>query len=586
MAEKKLNVVIICCLFLGVIFSGCSVHSSSGEEPASAGQINVSDEKTAQNQDSSEAWKFYYKTPERECSRASLIEAAESYIAAQEAGDLSKMTLAQDAKFKENMNEVSKEDGLWNTPLPVAFHRSIYDTARCRTFTEVIVTGGDHQYVNGTRLTVDKGKVTEIESLVTDSTDWKFDADEYLKYSKAEEWPTLHVDDRVSRQELVDAANQYFDFLYQDKFIRPPWGTPCARLEGGEIYTNKENEVKDTCRKPAPLGELVISDRTFVVDEEMGTVNIFCKYGNSRDGLPDSHTFRLENGKYRWIHTLTVNTLKGPIEVSEYRPEPDCRCDRAMLTAAADSYIAAQKSGDISKMTFSGKAKFRENMSDIEKEKGLWNRALPVAFHRSIYDVGRCKTFTEAIVTEGDHKYVIGTRLEVDDGRIRKIDSLVTDRDDWYFNADDYLEFSAMEDWPVLHPDERISREELINAAHQYFDYIFKDKSIQPPWGTPCARLEGGELYTNRDKEYKDTCIRMKPVADIFINDRTFVVDEEMGSVNVFCRFGDSKDGMPDSHLFRLVNGKYKWIHTLSVNVTGEPLMYPPNAGLRENVEQ
>ncbi len=32
---------------------------------------------------------------------------------------------------------------------------------------------------------------------------------------------------------------------------------------------------------------------------------------------------------------------------------------------------------------------------------------------------------------------------------------------------------------------------------------------------------------------------------------------------------------MPDSHLFRLINGKYRLIHTLSVNLTDKPLVYP-----------
>ncbi|MBN2419358.1 MAG: hypothetical protein JXL81_08240, partial [Deltaproteobacteria bacterium] len=65
---------------------------------------------------------------------------------------------------------------------------------------------------------------------------------------------------------------------------------------------------------------------------------------------------------------------------------------------------------------------------------------------------------------------------------------------------------------------------------------------------------------------------------------RTFVVDEDMGAVNVFCRFGAMKNGMPDSHTFRLVRGKYKWIHTLSVNLTDQPLAVPENApGLPES---
>ena len=228
-------------------------------------------------------------------------------------------------------------------------------------------------------------------------------------------------------------------------------------------------------------------------------------------------------------------------------------------------------------MALAGKVKFRENMSEIEKDKGLWNTPLPIAFHRSIYDVPRCKTFTEVIVTEGGHKYVLGTRLKVDKGKVKEIDSLVTDDDDWLFNADDYLKYSKAEDWSILPPDDRPGRQELIDAGHQYFDFLFMDKSIRLPFGgVPCARLEGG-AYTNPKNLEKDKCWVPNPLGELPITNRTFVVDEEMGTVNVFCRFGNSKTGMPDSHLFRLVNGKYRLIHTLSVNLTGEPLVYPKN---------
>jgi hypothetical protein len=254
-----------------------------------------------------------------ECPRSMLQAATESYIQAQKTGDLSKMSLAPKAKFLENMSEITKEKGLWNTALPIALHRSIYDVARCKTFTEVIITEGGHPYVLGTRLTVKDGKISEIDSLVTDKGDWLFNAEDYLKYSSAEDWPILPVDNRVSRQDLIDAGNQYFDFVFFDKFIRPPWGTPCARLEGG-AYTNTKNDDKDNCQIPGPLGELFIVNRTYVVDEEMGSVNVFCRFGNST-GMPDSHTFRLVNGRYRWIHTLSVNLTEKPVVVPEYKPE-------------------------------------------------------------------------------------------------------------------------------------------------------------------------------------------------------------------------------------------------------------------------
>ena len=253
------------------------------------------------------------------CTRSALQSATDSYIAAQTAGDASKIALAEKVKYVENMTEIAREKGLWNIALPIAFHRSIYDVARCMTFSEVIVTEGGHPYVIGTRLKVKDGKVVLIDSLVTDEGDWLFNAQDYLKYSKTEDWPILPVDDRVTRQDLVDAANQYFDFVFMDKFIRAPWGSPCARLEGG-AYTNAKNEDKDNCQIPGPLGELFITNRTYVVDEEMGTVNVFCRFGDNT-GMPDSHTFRLVKGRYRWIHTLSVNLTNKPVVVPKYEPK-------------------------------------------------------------------------------------------------------------------------------------------------------------------------------------------------------------------------------------------------------------------------
>jgi hypothetical protein len=249
------------------------------------------------------------------CTRSMLQAATESYIAAQKAGDLSKMSFAPKVKFLENMSEIAKEKGLWNKSLPIALHRSIFDVGRCKTFSEVIVTEGGHPYVIGTRLTVKDGKVTEIDSLVTQQGDWLFNAQDYLKYSKAEDWSILPIDDRVSRQALIDAGNQYFDLVFLDSGIRAPWGSPCARLEGG-AYTNTKNEDKDTCKVDGAIsgGGLFIVNRTFVVDEEMGVANVFCRFGNNT-GLPDSHTFRLVAGRYRAIHTITVNNTGKTIEV-------------------------------------------------------------------------------------------------------------------------------------------------------------------------------------------------------------------------------------------------------------------------------
>ena len=243
-----------------------------------------------------------------ECTRTILQTAIDGYLAAQGAGDPSKMSLASQVKYIENWKEINKEEGLWNTALPIAFHRSFLDTDSCRTFTEVIVTENDPAYVFGTRLKVDNGQISEINSLITKEGDWLFNAENYLKYSTAEDWRILNPDERVDRQTLIDAGNAYFDH-FSDRTVEIPFGTPCARLEGG-LYTARDfDDPNASCNIGFPEDKLQMVDRSYVVDEEMGTVNIFLLFGNP-PGAPDSHTFRLVNGKLRYVHTLTL-TVPG-----------------------------------------------------------------------------------------------------------------------------------------------------------------------------------------------------------------------------------------------------------------------------------
>ena len=256
------------------------------------------------------------------CTRADLKAATDGYVAAQKSGDASKLALADNAVLKENMADVAKGDALWNKPLAVALSRSFLDSTRCKTFTEVIVTQGDHPYVIGTRLYVDHGKITRIDSLITDKGDWLFNANAYLKYSSKEDWSAPNANARVPGQELINAANSYLD-MFSDKFVKTPWGRPCARLEGG-AYTNRDGDPNATCEVGIPAGVLYIVNRDYVVDEELGVINVFCRFGNSSTGMPDSHTFRLVNGKLSNVHTLSVN-------LNSDRPSPQADDNGAIV---------------------------------------------------------------------------------------------------------------------------------------------------------------------------------------------------------------------------------------------------------------
>ena len=64
----------------------------------------------------------------------------------------------------------------------------------------------------------------------------------------------------------------------------------------------------DSCDVGVPAG-VNIANRRFIVDETIGSVVVYCTFGaggpNGGSGAPDTHLFRVENGKLRYVHTLT-----------------------------------------------------------------------------------------------------------------------------------------------------------------------------------------------------------------------------------------------------------------------------------------
>jgi|WetSurMetagenome_2_1015567.scaffolds.fasta_scaffold44144_2 hypothetical protein len=240
------------------------------------------------------------------CTRTNLQGAVDKYLDALKKGKPSLMPLAAKAKYIENRKEMPFGQGIWQTPLEINHSLSLLDVETCETFTEIIHTSSDHPYVIGTRLKIAGTKISEVEALITTKKDWLFNAANYLKYSKQEKWDILPADKRSDRQTLIKVANAYFNiFTNPSANSDVPWGIPCARLEGG-AYTNEKGDPNASCTTGVPLeGSLKIVNRRFIVDIAMGSVVGLVDFGE-KNGWPDSHIFRLENGKLRFVHTLTL----------------------------------------------------------------------------------------------------------------------------------------------------------------------------------------------------------------------------------------------------------------------------------------
>jgi hypothetical protein len=199
------------------------------------------------------------------------------------------------------------DEGLIKKPMKIDHNRSLLDTSTCQTYTEIIVSDKSAPYALGTRMRINHGLIAEIEMIWTTTGYWLFNAENYVKYSSAEDWGTIPAAKRDTRATLEAAATAYLDAFLEGKKDLVPWGYPCHRTEGGGMHTGK-GAADDSCDVGVPSG-VNIANRHFVVDEAIGAVVAYCTFGaggpNGGSGAPDTHLFRVENGKLRFVHTMT-----------------------------------------------------------------------------------------------------------------------------------------------------------------------------------------------------------------------------------------------------------------------------------------
>jgi hypothetical protein len=268
-------------------------------------------------------------------------------------------------------------------------------------------------------------------------------------------------------------------------------------------------------------------------------------------------------------------------------------CTRSHLQSVTNQYIGLMATGQhdrFENMAYS--MKYIENNKTANILNGTPAFGMNIDSNRSMYDTTQCKTFTEIIVTDPLHPYVIHTQMTLDnEGDVILIDNLVTDKGDWAFNATGYQYWSSQEKWEPIPENKRLSRDTIKAAGDAYADRC-NDVTVQVPFGTPCARLEGG-AYTGRGNLSANTCDIGGLPEHVPMVDRKYVLDEVFGVVDIFMGFTGldrtQKDTpTPDSHLFRVEDGKIRYIHTASacfvdgcgMNSTGPPLRVAGRSGV------
>jgi hypothetical protein len=270
-------------------------------------------------------------------------------------------------------------------------------------------------------------------------------------------------------------------------------------------------------------------------------------------------------------------------------------CSRERLVEIADQYRASQASGRaIMHMRPMGEwVNYYENFELSSMTfGGVIATPQKVGWDRSFYDTASCAVYVESIITNPEQPYVLASIVRgtgavgSPTGTIGGFDVITSSTKDWLFDANRTLYYAQREDWSDIPEARRNTREELKAAADAYLN-LFKDKSVQVPWGTPCTRLEGS-VYTGKG-EATDSCDVGVP-DNIEMADRRYVIDPVVGAVAVFLKMGPSKRA--DAHVFRIEDGKIRYIHTVTNCGTDENCGFGPfkdmlarNPGMHPNLD-
>ena len=242
---------------------------------------------------------------------AILQNATAYYILAQSAGNPSLLPLASDVSYFENDVPVPILESLLSQNMTWNMVHRIHDTAACTAFIELTAASNPHPYVIATRLVLTStgDKITKIESVVSDAGDWLFNATSSLNWNLKESWAPIESSAQDSRSVIQAAGDAYLD-SWGNGSVPVPYGTPCARLEGG-LYTGERNASANSCVMPEfPVKPFYIGNRRYVIDQQLGAVAIFNDFpflDKSRPNGTQSVNFvRVQRGEIRFIHEITV----------------------------------------------------------------------------------------------------------------------------------------------------------------------------------------------------------------------------------------------------------------------------------------
>ena len=242
---------------------------------------------------------------EAKLKRAELVVLMDQYLAALVKHDPAGLPIAENVKLVQNIKTIPVGKGLWKTATggPTDFKIYVADpVAQQIGFMGVIEDEGKPALL-GARLKLEKGEITEIDHMVSPLRE---PLPPGLKEPRPRLVQKLADSERVSREEMLKAANAYYDAIMQDDGTVAPFADECQRRENGITSANNQDPPPPNA-KETPFGSMALfgrmkcgeqlstgimgyisnidQRRLFAADEEMGLVMAYSMFNH--DGMPN-----------------------------------------------------------------------------------------------------------------------------------------------------------------------------------------------------------------------------------------------------------------------------------------------------------
>jgi hypothetical protein len=261
------------------------------------------------------------------CDNACLKGFLDGYIDALARRDPGKPPVAKEVKYTENGRVLDLGEGFWHTAgAPLRYRDYIFDasTGSVAAFTALKEFDGTAQMF--VRLKVAGGRLTEIETFVVRVGDQRWFAPQNLEHLSDLFAQTVPPAERHTREQLVAAANAYFDAIQTEgtpQFQQAPFAPGMKRFENGLQTTNvtekpvleRHTWSPDLQLERASYKGTMVMDRRFpIVDVEHGTVlavGTFRREGPDTSTLLLAEMFKVTGGKLREIRAVILNLPNG-----------------------------------------------------------------------------------------------------------------------------------------------------------------------------------------------------------------------------------------------------------------------------------